>query len=78
MSVRSVLSHARQPQAQARDRATREPTPHEWVRELALVLAGLLVYFGVRAATSDDAGPANAHARSSPWPTGSTSGDTGR
>jgi membrane-associated phospholipid phosphatase len=64
MSVRSDLSHARHPQSQARDRATREPTPHEWIRELALVLAGLLVYFGVRAATSDDAGPANAHARS--------------
>ena len=28
------------------------------------MLAGLLVYFGVRAATSDDAGPAEAHARS--------------
>ena len=31
---------------------------------LLLVLAGLLVYFGVRAATDDDAGPAEAHARS--------------
>jgi membrane-associated phospholipid phosphatase len=64
MSVRSVLSHPRHPRSQAREGAAREPTPHEWLRELALVLAGLLVYFGVRAATSDEAGPANAHARS--------------
>ena len=42
----------------ARDRASGEPTRHEWIRELALVLAGLLVYFGVRAATTDEAGPA--------------------
>jgi hypothetical protein len=34
------------------------------VREVLLVLAGLLVYFGVRAATDDDASLAEAHARS--------------
>ena len=49
---------------QARERTSGEPTRHEWIREIGLVLAGLLVYFGVRAATTDDAGPATAHARS--------------
>jgi hypothetical protein len=64
MSVRSVLSHARHPRSGGRARMAGEPTRHEWVRELVLVLAGLLVYFGVRAATSDDAANAEAHARS--------------
>jgi membrane-associated phospholipid phosphatase len=60
----SVLSHTRQRNSEARERTTGEPTPHEWIREIGLVLAGLLVYFGVRAATTDDAGPATAHAHS--------------
>jgi hypothetical protein len=64
MSVRSVLSHTRHPHSLGRARASGEPTRHEWARELGLVLAGLLVYFGVRAATDDDAGIAGAHARS--------------
>ena len=64
MSVRSVLTHTPHPHLPRRARATGEPTRHEWIRELGLVLAGLLVYFGVRAATSDDAGIADAHARS--------------
>jgi membrane-associated phospholipid phosphatase len=64
MSVRSVLSHTRHPRSGGRARMAGEPTRHEWARELALVLAGLLVYFGVRAATSDDAALADAHARS--------------
>jgi membrane-associated phospholipid phosphatase len=63
MSVSSVLSHARRAHPGARDPGA-EPTRHEWVRELVLVLAGLLVYFGVRAATTGKAGPATAHARS--------------
>jgi hypothetical protein len=60
----SVLSHIRQHDSEARERTSGEPTRLEWIREIGLVLAGLLVYFGVRAATSDDAGPATAHARS--------------
>ena len=64
MSVRSVLTHAPHPRFAGRSRANAEPTRHEWIRELGLVLVGLLVYFGVRAATSDEAGPAQAHARS--------------
>jgi hypothetical protein len=64
MSVRSVLSQTRHPHFTGRARVTGEPTRHEWIRELLLVLAGLLVYFGVRAATSHEAGPAVAHARS--------------
>ena len=60
----SVLSHVRQHDPEARERTSGEPTRHEWIREIALVLAGLLVYFGVRAATTDEAGPATAHARS--------------
>jgi hypothetical protein len=64
MSVRSVLSHTGHPRTGGHARTAGEPTRHEWGRELALVLAGLLVYFGVRAATSDDAGTADAHARS--------------
>jgi hypothetical protein len=64
MSVRSVLSHTRHLHPVRHWRTTAEPTRHDWIRELLLVLAGLLVYFGVRAATDDDAGPAEAHARS--------------
>jgi hypothetical protein len=64
MSARSVLSRTPHPHLPFRESATGEPTRHEWARELSLVLAGLLVYFGVRAATDDDAGPAEAHARS--------------
>jgi len=60
----SVFSHPRQHDSEARERTVGEPTRHEWIREIGLVLAGLLVYFGVRAATTDDAGPATAHARS--------------
>jgi hypothetical protein len=62
MSVRSVLT--RQPRLSSRAGTIAEPTRHEWVREIGLVLAGLLVYFGVRAATDDDAGIAEAHAAS--------------
>ncbi len=40
MSVRSVLSHTRHPRSLGRARAAGEPTRHEWVRELGLVLAG--------------------------------------
>ena len=43
---------------------TGAPTRRQWIRELELVLAGLLVYFGVRAATSGQASVAEAHARS--------------
>jgi membrane-associated phospholipid phosphatase len=64
MSVRSVISRTPHPHLPLRHRTTEVPTGHEWVREIVLVLAGLLVYFGVRAATDDDAGPAEAHARS--------------
>jgi membrane-associated phospholipid phosphatase len=64
MSVRSVLTHTPHPHLPVGRRLAGEPTRNEWVREIALVLAGLLVYFGVRAATDDDAGPAEAHARS--------------
>ena len=60
----SASPHIRQHDPEARERTSGEPTRHEWIREIALVLAGLLVYFGVRAATTDDAGPATAHARS--------------
>ena len=67
MSVRSVLSHTPHPHIAVRARERpREPTRHEWVSELLLVLAGLLVYFGVRAATDDDAAsPRRTPARSS-------------
>jgi membrane-associated phospholipid phosphatase len=65
MSARSVLSQRPHPHLPARRRRSGdEPTRHEWVRELLLVVAGLLVYFGVRAATDDKAGVAVAHARS--------------
>jgi len=64
MSVRSVLAHTRHPHAAGRAHTTGEPTRRQWIRELELVLAGLLVYFGVRAATSGQASLAEAHARS--------------
>jgi hypothetical protein len=64
LSVRSVLSHATHPRLPACARTTFTPARYDWVPELLLVLAGLLVYFGVRAATDDAAGVAGAHARS--------------
>ena len=64
MSVSSVLSHTPHPHFRVTAREPDGPTRHEWVREILLVLAGLLVYFGVRAATDDKAGLAEAHARS--------------
>ena len=64
MSVRSVLAHTRQPRAAGRAHTIGEPTRRQWIRELELVLAGLIVYFGVRAATSGQASVAEAHARS--------------
>jgi hypothetical protein len=64
VSARPVRSYETGSPAAARAGTTRRPTRREWVRELALVFAGLLVYFGVRAATSDDRTLAEAHARS--------------
>jgi hypothetical protein len=64
MSVRTPLSQIRHPHRAGRIRTTGEPTRHEWVRELELIAAGLLVYFGVRAVANDRAGIAQAHARS--------------
>jgi membrane-associated phospholipid phosphatase len=64
MSVRTVLAHTRHPRTAGRTQATDGPTRHQWIRELELVLAGLLVYFGVRAATTNQAALAEAHARS--------------
>ena len=60
MSVLSERGHV----PANRMRISGEPSGLEWVREIGLVVAGLLVYFGVRAATSDDATTAEAHARS--------------
>jgi membrane-associated phospholipid phosphatase len=64
VSARPVPSYETGSPAAARAGTTRRPTRREWVREIALVFAGLLVYFGVRAATSDDRTLAEAHARS--------------
>jgi hypothetical protein len=64
MSVRTVLAHTRHPHSSRHVETTGGPTRRQWIRELELVLAGLLVYFGVRAATSDQAALAEAHARS--------------
>jgi PAP2 superfamily len=64
MSVRTVLEHTRHPRSAGRTHTTEGPTRHQWIRELELVLAGLLVYFGVRAATIDRVPAAEAHARS--------------
>ena len=57
MSVRNILTHPPHTHLPVRGRVSGEPTGREWMRELLLVLAGLLVYFGVRAAIDDDAGP---------------------
>ena len=64
MSVRSVISQTRHPDRAGRTRATGGRTRHEWIRELELIAVGLLVYFGVRAATIDRVPAAEAHARS--------------
>ena len=63
MSVHSVLSHRGHLPTRPQ-RSGEEPSGLEWAREIGLVVTGLLVYFGVRAATSDDATVAEAHARS--------------
>ena len=54
MSVHSVLPH-RGHVPPGHRRSGEEPSGLEWAREVGLVVTGLLVYFGVRAATSDDA-----------------------
>ncbi len=64
MSVRSEVTHDPHHRSHRRMRAAGAPTRHEWIRELGLVLLGLLVYFGVRAATRNSAAEAQAHARS--------------
>jgi hypothetical protein len=64
MSVFTPLSQIRHPARAVRTRRSDAPTRHEWVRELELIAAGLLAYFGVRAVTIDRAGAAQAHARS--------------
>jgi membrane-associated phospholipid phosphatase len=64
MSVRTALAHTRHSRSPGRVHTTEGPTRHQWIRELELIFAGLLVYFGVRAATSSQAEVAEAHARS--------------
>jgi membrane-associated phospholipid phosphatase len=64
MSVSSVLSHTPHPHLRVRTHKPEGPTRLEWVKEALLVFVGLLVYFGVRAATDDKASLAEAHARS--------------
>jgi membrane-associated phospholipid phosphatase len=64
MSVRTALAHTRHPRSTGRVHTAEGPTRHQWIRELELIFAGLLVYFGVRAATSGQAEVAEAHARS--------------
>jgi preprotein translocase subunit Sss1 len=64
MNVFTPLSQIRHPARALRTRRTDKPARHEWVRELELIAAGLLVYFGVRAVTIDRAAAARAHARS--------------
>jgi PAP2 superfamily protein len=64
LSLRSDVTHHPHHRFHRRARVAGAPTPHEWIRELGLVLVGLLVYFGVRAATRNSAVAAEAHARS--------------